>query len=224
MRLENELYNIKEEYSIKENWKIKALSLLYKGYGNFYQYFSSHELPNNRLILNSFSKETYFNNIGCVRGFPELISNSKIIIIDMANFEEILLTETFKTDSKILILESIIIVQNFRDIIIYDINSLQILPNKDFEEIYGIFYKINDEYIFSIKKNSTNDILTIYKVEGNKLEKYCKLESEIFMKLAFTYDCKNFDFDQYLYLLQDKKMIIFDNYSGTINLLQYNID
>ena len=61
---ENDEYSIKNEYKIKDTWKIIPVSSNHRFYKHFHQYYSSELLPNNRLLLNSFSTEFSYNN-GC---------------------------------------------------------------------------------------------------------------------------------------------------------------
>ena len=82
---------------------------------NFNQYYFSFELPNNRLMLNSFSTE--LKRIGhCGTHPPDEYINSKIIFIDLKNFEEIKTTKEFNVDAKSIVLENLIIIQANKDI------------------------------------------------------------------------------------------------------------
>ena len=59
----NEEYIFKEEYQLKNNWKFSTVGLL----RDINQYFFSYELPNNRLLLNSFFLELKYVN-SCIPG------------------------------------------------------------------------------------------------------------------------------------------------------------
>ena len=82
-----EQYIIKNEYLIKDDWKSVNKSNEDHYYGSYDEYFSSYLLPNNRLLLNSFSKGRCYRKCGNapIRYFYD----SKIIFIDLANFEKI---------------------------------------------------------------------------------------------------------------------------------------
>ena len=126
LKKENLEYIIINEYQINNNWKIIPMSETHRYYGDFRQYFFSYVLPNNKLLLNSFSTELRYNG-WCGTHPPTEFSNSKIIFIDLDNFEEISSTETFKIDAKYIIFENIVVIQIYKKLIIYDINSLKII-------------------------------------------------------------------------------------------------
>ena len=112
LKKENEEYIIKGEYLIKKNWKMKCYSLEHNSFSEFHQYYSSNEIPNNRLLLNSFSCEKQKIRRRCY-AFPAKIKhvNSKIILIDLNNFEEIESTKIFNSHVKPTIMENVIIIQ-----------------------------------------------------------------------------------------------------------------
>jgi hypothetical protein len=86
---------LKDKYNIKKNWKIVPVSLTRRFFGNFDQYFASIILPDERILLRSFSTELSYND-GC-RAYPPLeFTHSKIIFLNTKNFEEIKTTEEFK--------------------------------------------------------------------------------------------------------------------------------
>ena len=130
---EKEEYIIKNEYQIKETWKIIPVSSKDDYYRYFHQYFSSESLPNNRLLLNSFSTEFSYHH-GCGTNPPREFSHSKIIFVDINNFKEIKSSELFKIDIKYIIFKKIIVVQNGIYIFIYDINSLELIKTTKLEE------------------------------------------------------------------------------------------
>ena len=120
---ESDKYIFKTFYLFKDNWKLKPTSnSYYTKYKEFYQYFSSYILPNNKFLLNSFSTESSSHSgyIPLTREF----SNSKIIFIDLNNFEEITSTEIFNYNSKYIITENNIYIQTYENILIYNINTL----------------------------------------------------------------------------------------------------
>ena len=219
LKREKEEYIIKNEYPIKENWKIIPLSSKYKGYGEFNQYFSSVELPGHRLLLNSFSSELEFHNTGCVRGPPTEFSNSKIIFIDTNNFKEIKSTETFKVDNNHIILEKYIIIQAGEKTFVYDINSLNLIQNIYFPGAYDIFYKFDNKYIFS--NFISENFLTMYKIENNNFIKLCEIESFIFKYLAGLRYNRKIMYNKSLFIMRDKRIIVF--FFNTIYILKLPI-
>ena len=101
---------------------------------NFNQYFSSEVLPNNRLLLKSFSNEIWRSSRCVAPSSCGEFFKSKIIFIDMKNFEEIKSTETFKAITNVVIYQNLIIIQIFeRDerIFIFDIIILH-----EFKSLY----------------------------------------------------------------------------------------
>ena len=219
LKREKEEYIIKNEYPIKENWKIIPLSSKYKGYGEFNQYFSSVELPGHRLLLNSFSTELEFHNTGCVRGPPTEFSNSKIIFIDTNNFKEIKSTETFKVDNNHIILEKYIIIQAGEKTFVYDINSLNLIQNIYFPGAYDIFYKFDNKYIFS--NFISENFLKMYKIENNNFIKLCEIESFIFKYLAGLRYNRKIMYNKSLFIMRDKRIIVF--FFNTIYILKLPI-
>ena len=80
LKRENEEYNIKEEFKMKNDWKTEKRSNT--EYANFYQYFSSEVLPNNRLLLKSFSKEIWYGSQDVIPSTSQEYFKLKIIFID----------------------------------------------------------------------------------------------------------------------------------------------
>ena len=75
------------------------------------QYFRSYELPKNRIMLLSHSKELGYQG-DCIVPFKKIYSYySKIIFIDLNNFKEIKSIEVFQQIIEVIELEKIIIIQ-----------------------------------------------------------------------------------------------------------------
>ena len=130
------------------NYQIRELLLLQmKKHSNdesdiFNQYFSSEVIPNNRLLLKSFSNEIWRGSPCVIPRMSQEFFRSKIIFIDLKNFEEIKSTETFEAITNVVIYQNLIIIQIFEReerMFIYDINSLEIISNKEFIDEFGIF-------------------------------------------------------------------------------------
>ena len=207
LKREKEEYIIKKEYPIKENWKIIPLSSKYKGYGKFNQYFSSVELPDHRLLLNSFSTELEFHDTGCIRGPPTEFSNSKIIFIDTNNFEEIKSTETFKVDANHIILENYIIIRADDNTFVYDINSLNLIQNINLPGLCDL--KFDNKYIIMHSIYGEKNTLKMYKIENNNFIEHCDIVSFIFEYLYFLRCNRNIRLDKSLFVMRDKKIIVF---------------
>ena len=211
---EKEEYIIKKEYPIKENWKI-----IPKYFGRFNQYFSSVELLDHRLLLNSFSTESEFRNTGCVIGPPIEFSKSKIIFIDTNNFEEIKSTETFKIHANHIILENYIIIRADDKTFVYDINSLNLIQNINFPGLCDL--KFDNKYIIMHSLYGENDTLKIYKIENNNFIKYCEIVSFTFEYLFFWRYNRNIPLDR-IFIMRDKKIIVF--HLNNVFILQIPID
>ena len=222
LKREKEEYIIKECYPIKENWKTIIIGAIYKHYGDFCQYFSSVELPGNRLLLNSFLIVKEYHDTGCVRGPPTEFCNSKIIFIDMNNFEEIKSTKTFKVDIKYIILENYIAIQSDKRTFLYDINSLNLIKEiRHFSE-YDIFCQFENKYIIRNSSYGENYTLTFYKIKNNNLIEHFKVESFLFNYLFFDSYSGIKRFEKNLFILRDKRIIIF--ILDEIFILKFPID
>ena len=221
LKREKEEYIIKKEYPIKKHWKIIPLSSKYKCYGEFKQYFSSAELPGHRLLLNSFSTELEFHNTGCIRGPPTEFSNSKIIFIDMNNFEEIKLTKTFKVNANHIILENYIVIRASDNIFVYEINSLNLIQNINCSAVCDI--KFDNNYIIMYSIYGGKDTLKMFKIENNNFIKHCEIVSFTFEYLSFwRYSRNNIRFYKSLFVMRDKRIIVF--HQNKIFILQISID
>ena len=209
MKKENLEYIIKNEYPIKDNWKIISKSSTRICFSDFNQYFSSYVLPNDKLLLNSFSTELSYPG-WCGTHPPTEISNSKIIFIDLKNFEEITSTETFEIDAKYIIFENIILIQAKKKVIINDINALNIINNITLKKYYGYMYKYDEQYILALSKYEEENTLTIYKIENNDLIEYGKIKADLsFDKLygrnGYSITIYN---NKFLLTLKNKRVLI----------------
>ena len=215
---------MKGQYIIKENWRLKPSSSDDEySYSDFKQYYLSFELPNNRLLLNSFSTELRDHEF-CGTHPSDEISHSKIIFIDLKNFEEIKSTEEFSGDAKSIVLEKLIIIQSILDIYIYDIISLDIIKIIKLEYYYDKIYKYNNDYLIAFSEYEEKNDLLIYKVEGNDLVKSCVVKNTFVFKekIGFNgytiYEYNN----KFLFALKDKRIIMLCH--RAIYLLKLEID
>ena len=203
----NEEYIFKEKFQLKNNWKFSAEGLL----RDINQYFFSYVLPNNRLLLNSFFIE--FKDVdGCVIGKKVEFSNSKIIFIDLKNFEEILSTEAFDKDAKYIVLENEIVIQSYESLIIYDINSLKpikvIKNDKEFKYLYLYKFDKNQLIAYSVNIERNGDSVLIYKIEDKDLIKHYEIRAKSYDKIFGWDNNKMIGSDNFIFLLRDKRIII----------------
>ena len=202
-------YNIKQQYPVKANWKIVAVSSTERFYGNFHQYYSSEILPNNRLLLNSFSTELSYNS-GCGTHPPYEFSYSKIIFIDTKNFEEIKSTELFEIDAKHIVLDNVILIQDYKNLLIYDINSLELIKNTKLFERMHYMYRFDDKYFVTVSLDEGRNDLLVYKNQNNDVIEYCGFRTKItFEKIIGWnhYPIRGYN-DKFLFTLKDKRVII----------------
>ena len=143
LKKDNKEYMTLEEYEIKDKWKISL-----KGYSKANQYYSSDELPNKRLLISSFLiGRKFVRGNAFHRCISKEFSNSKIIVIDTNNFDEIKSTKIFNEEANYIILANYIIIQADYEIWLYDINSLELIQNMVFYihliiNIYFLILKI----------------------------------------------------------------------------------
>ena len=130
----------------------------------------------------------------------------------MKNFEEIKSTETLKEITNVVIFQNLIIIQPLESderMYIYDINSLEIIPNKEFVDQFGIFFNFDNIYLVSIPKGRYCDTLITYEFEGNKLIKHYEIKSKKFEKLDYEYYTRFLRSDRNFLILKNKRIIIF---------------
>ena len=163
---------LKDKYDIKDNWRIVPVSSTDRYYGKFEQHFFSTILPDERILLRSFSTELSYHG-GCGTHPPAEFTHSKIIFLNIKNFEEIKTTEEFKSDSRALVLENIIIIQDYHDIYLYDIKTLENIKKIEIKGEYNYFEKYNENEIIAYSKYENKNDLLIYRIEGNDLNKNC---------------------------------------------------
>jgi len=213
---ENEEYIIKEEYLIKKSWKMECYSLEDESYSNFQQYYTSNILQNNRLLLNSFSFEEQEIESGCVIGPPIEHLNSKIILIDLNNFEEIKSTKTFNSHVNLTIMENVIIIQSTNFIKIYDINSFELIQDKLCKDSYGYIYKYNNKYVISFSDDfNGNKSLIFSKMKDDRLIQCHKIIIDSLKKLNYWNYYESIRYGKYILISKNKRIIIL-NYNKII--------
>jgi len=201
---------LKDKYNIKKDWKIVPSSLTNnRYYGNFDQYFSSIILPDERILLRSFSTELRYNR-GCGTHPPLEFTHSKIIFLSTINFEEIKTTEDFKSDSRALVLEKLIIIQDYHDIYIYDIKTLEIIKKIEIKGNYNYIEKYNEKEIIAYSIYEDENDLFIYRIEENNIIKTCDIKKNFKFKRIIGWN--NYSIREYnnkvLFVLKDKSIIL----------------
>ena len=218
----NKEYNIKVKYTIKENWKMIAKSLTNKYYKDFNQYFYSNVLPNHKLLLKSFSTEYYLFR-RCNRSPYPQISNSKFVLIDLKNFEEISSTETFENYNEYIVLENGIIIQSSYHLIIYDINTLKLIKDIYFPNLYGHIHKFNNQQLLVFSEDEEKKkVIKIYKIDNNDLIELCRIKTYLSIDNNNNHIVELFDYNKCLCKMRDKRIIVLCY--NRIYILSLNID
>ncbi len=73
--------------------------------------------------------------------------DSKIMVIDLNSFKVIMSTEIFDECVKNIVLENIIIIHTYENLIIYDINTLKIIQQYKSSSRYNHFHKYDNKYL-----------------------------------------------------------------------------
>ena len=158
----NHDFIIKEKYLIKDDWKMVNRSLTSRYYNNFNQFFSSYILPNDRLLLHSFSSEDCLIR-RCKKSPPREIFNSKYIFIDLKNFKEISSSETFESETRYMVLDNTIVIRDFSyNYFIYDIDSLTKI--KQSSNYCGYLFKFNNQNLITFSQYDENKTLRLKQI------------------------------------------------------------
>jgi len=201
---ETEEYIIKDKFLLKDDW------ILFKNSeGDFNQYYFSDILPNNRLLLNSYCIEIRYGSglpFAIAKGMVREYRYSKIIFIDLNNFEEITSYEKFDNDNKYIILENAIIIQSYENLIIYDINTLNIIKKIKAIKEYDFMYQLDKQNLIAISNDKKDNYLKIYKIENNDLIEFCNINCPLFKKI-FEYHYYRMN-NEKIFVLRDKKILI----------------
>ena len=200
---------LKDKYNIKDNWRIIPVSLSNRYYGKFGQHFFSTILPDERIILRSFSTELSYHG-GCGTHPPAEFTHSKIIFLNTKNFEEINTTEEFKSDCRDLVFENLIIIQADHDIYLYDIKTLENIKKMEIEGRYNYFEKYNENEIIAYSKYEDENDLLIFRVEGNNIIKSCEVKKKYNFKEIIGWNGYSIiDYNnKILFVLKDKRIIL----------------
>ena len=221
---ENNEYKYKIFYPLKDNWKLKPTPNDYwDEYYDFYQYFSSCILPNNKLLLNSFSTE-YRSFTQCATHPGSEFFNYKIIFIDLNNFQEIISNECFHANPKFIITENYIYIQAYRNIIIYDVNTLELVKNIKLANNSGDIYNYDEQnLIYFLNKYDINYFMII-RIGINKFYRYKVIKTDFSFKREPLNKSNEIigPHRENLLTIKDKKIIVM--WYNKLYVLKLNID
>ena len=181
--------------------------------------------------MKSFSKEIWRSSRCVAHGWAQGLFRAKVIFIELKNFEEIKSTETFEAITNVVTFQNLIIIQPLeRDerMLIYDINSLEIIQNKEFVEQFGVFFNFDNKFLVSIPKDRYYGNVITYELEDNKLIKHYEIKSKMFEKLDYEDYRRILGYDRNFLILKDKRIIIstFEerSFEKIIILISFNHD
>ena len=197
----NKEYTFKEEYEHSYFWKFSN-----NCFGETNQYAFSYVLPNNRLLIHSLLIKIRFS--GCIFGGKTEIFNSKIIFIDLNNFNIILSNEDFNRDAKCIVLENEIVIQSYEDLTIYDKNSLEPLKVIKDKKGLGYLYKFDRNHLIASSVSDEKNNLVIYKIENKDLIKQYVIRAKLFEKILPFHNKRKIRGCEFIFLLRDKRIMI----------------
>ena len=125
---------------------------------------------------------------------------------DKNTCEEITSCEKIDNDTKYIILENAIIIQSYENLIIYDINTLNIIKKIKAIKEYDFMYQLDKQNLIAISNDKKDNYLKIYKIENNDLIEFCNINCPLFKKI-FKYHYFHMN-DQKIFVLRDKKILI----------------
>ena len=174
-------------------------------------------------MLRSFSTELSYNH-GCGTHPPSEFSHSKIIFLNTKNFEQIKITEEFESDCRALVFQNLIVIQDYHDIYLYDIKTLENIKKMEIEERYSYFEKYNENQIIAYSLYEANDDFLIFRVEGNDIIKSCEIKRNFKFQEEIGwnfYAIRNYN-NKILFVLKDKRIILLCH--GAVILLDLKLE
>ena len=142
---------LKDKYNIIINWKIVPVSSTESYYGDFNQYFSSTMLPDERILLRSFSTELNFHPSSLTYP-PKEFTHSKIIFLNTQNFEQIKIKNLIIAYS---------VNERINDLLIFRVEGSDIIKSCEIKRKFNFREEIEWNFYSSIKYN--NKILFVLK-------------------------------------------------------------
>ena len=209
-------FEFSQIYKIPEDWLITPFSKKRIFFSSFKQYMNTYELPNDRLLIHSYSTE-FSHNGGCGTHPPSEISVNKIYILNLKNFEIVHQFKEIHSEINLVILNKYICIcyfygQHMHNIIdIYNLNDyklIKIIEDK-FPKKYIIKYDENT-FIGMNEKEEMNDII-VYSLSDINDIKYKKFKGE-FIKFEtkyynFCYEVRNTK-NKSVYILKNGSIFI----------------
>jgi len=158
-------YEIDELFKVPENWLFQSYKERYSFYSKFQQYINLYELPNNRLLIHSYSTEFLLSDCGTHP--PEQMCFNRIYILNLTNFDIIHQFEEIEKEINIIILDKYICIlhffRNYKSLIdIYSLEDYKKIKRIEEERLrrqYMIKYDGNKFISLSIEEKLNNIIL-----------------------------------------------------------------
>lgn len=141
---------IDELFKIPQNWLIKPYGEKKRFYSGFKQYINLYNLPYNRLLVHSHSTE-FSHNGGCGTHPPYQVSENRIYILDLLNFEIIHQFYELKSEINIVILDKYICIIYFYKYHLH--NLIDIFSIDDYNLIKKIEDRFQKKYIIKFDEN-----------------------------------------------------------------------
>ena len=212
-------YILNRIYKINDNWKIIPMSLKDKNFRDFSQYYNSDILTNGKLLLKSFSFEKLDKEFPW--HYPNEFTRSKIIFLNLKNFEEIQSTEEFNKEINYIIFDNYIVVQVEDKIYIYN-NKLCLINVFDCG-CDGFLYKYSNNYLITVSMNEKENNITVFKINKNDFIHACTIKTNFWFYEIFINDDKVIKYNnKILFTLKDKRVIIFCH--ECLYVLQFDVE
>ena len=215
-------YLVSKIYDINKNWKIIPIAVQTndKTYKYFHQCYFSYILPNEKLILNSFSFEESYKDFPF--HYPKEFMHSKIIFIDLKNLDEIQSTKEFKKEAKFFVLKDYIVVQGEDKIYLYDINKLYLMKEVKYEYDNFLYKYSNDLLIGASIYEKENNFL-LFHIEENEFIHICTIKTNFKFYERYINGDRVLKYNnKILFTLNDKRVILLCDQSAYI--LQLDIE
>ena len=216
-------YIVSKIYDINKNWKIIPMAVQKndKTYKYFYQCYFSYILPNEKLLLNSFSFETSYKDFPSHN--PKEFTHSKIIFIDLKNFGEIQSTKEFKKEAKFFVLKDYVVVQGEDKIYIYDINKLYLIKELNYE--YNNFlYKYSNDLLIGASIYEQENNFLVFHIEENDFIHTCTIKTNFKFYERYINGDRVLKYNnKILFTLNDKRVILLCDQCAYI-LLQLDLE
>ena len=208
LKKEKNEYIVSKIYDINKNWKISSMRVQTndKSYKYFCQWYFSYILPKEKLLLNSFTFETYYKDFPWHN--PQEFTLSKIIFIDLKNLCEIQSTKEFKKEAKFFELKDYVVVQGEDKIYIYDINKLYLIKEVKYE--YDNFlYKYSNNLLIGASIYEKENNFLVFRFEDNEFMHSCTIKTNFKFYESYINGDRVLKYNnKILFILNDKRVIL----------------